>query len=212
MTTTDSNRTTVTSGGTAVQPVDPTKHIADPGPLGLAGFAATTFVLSAVNAGLVAKSIEPVVLPLALFYGGLAQLLAGMWEFRKNNTFGATAFATYGSFWLAFAFYVWQFSDKIPPDQAANATGLFLLVFTIFTGYMAIASLRTSAALIAVFVLLFLTFLFLTIGEFSGAEGIGKFGGWLGLITAVLAWYASFASVINSTFKRTVLPVVPLAR
>jgi succinate-acetate transporter protein len=190
---------------------DPTRHIADPGPLGLAGFAATTFVLSAVNAGLVASSVEPVVLPLALFYGGLAQLLAGMWEFRKNNTFGATAFSTYGSFWLAFAFYVWQFAGKIPAAEASTATGMFLLVFTIFTAYMAVASLRTSGALIAVFVLLFLTFLFLTAGEFSGAAGVAHLGGYLGLITAVLAWYTSFAAVLNSTFKKTVLPVFPLA-
>lgn len=184
--------------------------IADPGPLGLAGFAATTFVLSAVNAGLVPKTIEPAVLPLALFYGGIAQLLAGMWEFKKNNTFGATAFGTYGSFWLAFAFYVWQFAGKIPAADAGTATGMFLLVFTIFTGYMAIASLRTNGVLVAVFVLLFLTFLFLTIGEFAGAEGMGKVGGWLGLLTAVVAWYGSFAVVVNSTFKRAVLPVVPL--
>ncbi|MTD53439.1 acetate uptake transporter [Amycolatopsis pithecellobii] len=196
----------------AAGPVDPTQHIADPGPLGLAGFAATTFALSAVNAGLVAKAIEPVVLPLALFYGGLAQLLAAMWEFRKNNTFGATAFGTYGAFWLSFAFYVWQFADRIPPADAANATGLFLLVFTIFTGYMAIASLRTNAALVGVFVLLFLTFLFLTIGEYSGANSMAKLGGWLGLVTAVVAWYTSFAVVLNSTFKKTVLPVVPLRR
>jgi hypothetical protein len=100
---------------------DPTAHIADPGPLGLAGFAATTFVLSSANAGLVSAAIVPVVLPLALFYGGLAQLLAGMWEFRKNNTFGATAFGTYGAFWLAFAFYIWQFAGKIPAADAASA-------------------------------------------------------------------------------------------
>ncbi|WP_329061647.1 acetate uptake transporter [Amycolatopsis sp. NBC_01480] len=185
--------------------------IADPGPLGLAGFAATTFVLSMVNAGLVPKTIEPVVLPLALFYGGIAQLLAGMWEFRKNNTFGATAFGTYGAFWLAFAFYVWQFAGKIPAADAGTATGMFLLVFTIFTAYMAVASLRTNAVLVAVFVLLFLTFLFLTIGELAGAEGMGKVGGWLGLLTAVAAWYGSFAVVVNSTFKRTVMPVKPLA-
>jgi succinate-acetate transporter protein len=208
MTTTEAERKT----SAATAPADPASHIADPGPLGLAGFAATTFVLSLVNSGVVPKSVEPVVLPLALFYGGLAQLLAGMWEFRKNNTFGATAFGTYGAFWLAFAFYVWQFSSKIPETEASTATGIFLLVFTIFTAYMAIASLRTTVALVAVFVLLFLTFLFLTIGELGGADGIGKFGGWLGLITAVLAWYASFAVVINSTFKKTVLPVVPLAR
>ena len=210
MATTDTGRTTVTSGGTAVQPVDPTKHIADPGPLGLAGFAATTFALSVVNAGLIGKGAAPVVLPLALFYGGLAQLLAGMWEFRKNNTFGATAFGTYGAFWIAYALYAWQFMDKIGPADQAHATGLFLLVFTIFTGYMAIASVRTSVALMGVLVLLFLTYLFLTIGEFSGSDSMAKVGGWLGLVTAVVAWYASFASVVNSTFKRTILPVVPL--
>lgn len=208
MSTTEADRETVPA---PVGPVDPTKHIADPGPLGLAGFAATTFVLSAVNAGIIPKSVEPVVLPLALFYGGLAQLLAGMWEFRKNNTFGATAFGTYGAFWLAFAFYVWQFADKIPASDASTATGWFLLVFTIITGYLAVASLRTSVALIAVFVLLFLTFLFLTIGELAGASGIGKVGGVIGLITAVVAWYTSFAIVLNSTFKKTVLPVMPLA-
>ncbi|WP_020497212.1 acetate uptake transporter [Sciscionella marina] len=185
-------------------------QIADPGPLGLAGFAATTFVLSLVNAGLVPKSVEPVVLPLALFYGGLAQLLAGMWEYRKNNTFGATAFGTYGSFWLAFALFVWVFSAKIPENEAAVATGLFLLVFTIFTAYMTIGALKTNAALLAVFFFLFLTFLFLTIGEF-GAEALGKIGGWLGLLTAILAWYTSFAGILKATFKRDVLPVRPLS-
>ncbi|WP_020661614.1 acetate uptake transporter [Amycolatopsis benzoatilytica] len=196
----------------AAHPTSTAPGIADPGPLGLAGFAATTFVLSTVNAGLVPKSIEPVVLPLALFYGGLAQLLAGMWEFRKNNTFGATAFGTYGAFWLAFAFYVWQFAPKIPAADAATATGMFLLVFTIFTGYMTIAALRTNAVLVGVFVLLFLTFLFLTIAELGGAASMGKVGGWLGLVTAVLAWYGSFAVVTNTTAGRTLLPIGPIRK
>ncbi|GAA3529214.1 GPR1/FUN34/YaaH family transporter [Amycolatopsis ultiminotia] len=193
-------------------PASDSAPIADPGPLGLAGFAATTFVLSAVNAGLIPKSVEPVVLPLALFYGGVAQLLAGMWEFRKNNTFGATAFGTYGAFWLAFAFYVWQFADKIPAADAATATGVFLLVFTIFTAYMTIASLRTTAVLVGVFVLLFLTFLFLTIGELGSASTAGTIGGWLGLATAVVAWYGSFAVVTNTTAGRTILPTIPLGK
>ncbi|WAL69489.1 acetate uptake transporter [Amycolatopsis cynarae] len=209
MTAVEEIRETVSVPAAAV--ADPGAHIADPGPLGLAGFAATTFVLSSINAGVVPKAIEPVVLPLALFFGGFAQLLAGMWEFRKNNTFGATAFTAYGSFWLAFAFYVWQFAGKIPAAQAATATGMFLLVFTVFTAYMTIASLRTSVALVAVFSVLLLTFVCLTAGEFSGAAGVGKLGGWLGLATAVLAWYASFAGVLNGTFKKTVLPVGPLS-
>jgi len=210
MTVTNSAPATATAPAVPAVPADPTAHIADPGPLGLAGFAATTFVLSSANAGIVPAAIVPVVLPLALFYGGLAQLLAGMWEFKRNNTFGATAFGTYGAFWLAFAFYVWQFAGKIPAANAATATGMFLLVFTIFTAYMAIAALRTNVALVLVFAFLFLTFLFLTIGELGNSTGAGKLGGWLGLITAVLAWYTSFAVVLNSTFKRTVLPTLPL--
>lgn len=193
----------------AAEKVDPGAHIADPGPLGLAGFAATTFVLSFVNAGLVPKSVEPVVVPLAFFYGGLAQLLAAMWEYKKGNTFGATAFGTYGPFWLAFALYAWQILPGIPKADAATATGLFLLVFTIFTAYMTIAALKTNLALLVVFALLTLTYLFLTIAEFSGADGLGVFGGWLGILTALAAWYTSFAGVINSTFKKTVAPVFP---
>jgi succinate-acetate transporter protein len=188
----------------------PGAGIADPGPLGLAAFAATTFVLSTVNAGLIGEKLEPVVLGLALAYGGLAQLLAGMWEFKKNNTFGATAFTSYGAFWLAFALYAWQFAPKLPSDQKSTAAAVFLLAFTIFTFYMMIASLRTTGALVAVFVLLFLTFLALTGGDFTGKEGVTHLGGYLGILTAIAAWYASFAGVVNSTFKKSVVPVFPL--
>lgn len=189
---------------------DPPGGVADPGPLGLAAFAMTTFVLSCVNAGLAAKAIEPVVLPLALFYGGLVQLLAGMWEFRKANTFGALAFSSYGAFWLAFA----AFAKFVAPglgDSAASATGIFLLGWTIFTAYMTIAALRTTGAILAVFVVLTLTFLLLTIGSFSGSATISVIGGYAGLVTAVLAWYASFAGVTNATFGRPVVPVKPLS-
>ena len=188
----------------------PTDHIADPGPLGLAAFAMTTFVLSCVNAGLVTKGVEGAVLPLALFYGGTVQLLAGMWEFRKGNTFGALAFSSYGAFWLSFAAYAKFIAPALGADAGA-ATGLFLLGWTIFTAYMTVAALRTTGAILAVFVALTLTFLLLTVGAFSGAGTWSTIGGWLGLITAVLAWYASFAGVTNSTFGKTVIPVVPLS-
>ncbi|CAG7655999.1 acetate uptake transporter [Actinacidiphila bryophytorum] len=181
--------------------------IADPGPLGLAGFAATTFVLSSFNADLIDGSLLPVVLPLALFYGGLVQLLAGMWEFRKGNTFGATAFCSYGAFWLSYAAYVKFVAGTLPADTAHQATGLFLLIWAIFTVYMTVAALRTNGALLAVFVALAATFVVLTIAEFAQSTGTTKVGGWLGLITAVLAWYASFAVVTNSTWKRAVVPV-----
>jgi succinate-acetate transporter protein len=185
----------------------PAPAIADPGPLGLAGFAATTFVLSSFNANLIDASLEAVVLPLALFYGGLVQLLAGMWEFRKGNTFGATAFCSYGAFWLSYAGYAKFVAGGLPADTAHQATGLFLLIWTIFTVYMTVAALRTNGALLAVFVALSATFLLLTIAEFGESSGATKVGGWLGLVTAVLAWYASFAVVTNSTWKRGVLPL-----
>jgi len=186
----------------------PADMIADPGPLGLAAFAMTTFVLSCFNAGFFgAKSpLEAVVLPLALFYGGFAQLLAGMWEFRKANTFGALAFTSYGAFWLSFAAYV-KFVAPGLGAGAASATGLYLLGWTIFTAYMTVASLRVSVAVAAVFVALLLTYALLTVGAFAGSAGISVIGGYLGLVTAVLAWYASFAGVVNATWKRSVLPI-----
>src|SRR4051794_25028112 len=123
--------------------------LADPGPLGLAAFALTTFVLSMFNADLVGKGGEPVVLGLAVAYGGLAQLLAGMWEFRTGNTFGAVAFTSYGAFWLSFFVFVTFFEDKLPAKDAGvagHAVGLYLIAWGIFTAYMFIASLRTTAA------------------------------------------------------------------
>jgi succinate-acetate transporter protein len=182
--------------------------IADPAPLGLAAFAATTFVLSCFNAHLINASEEQVVLPLALFYGGLMQVLASMWEFRKGNTFGATAFGSYGAFWLSFAALV-RFA-KLPPDHAYQALGLYLLIWSIFTFYMTIAALRTTVALLAVFAVLTATFVVLTVGNFAQSTGTLKVGGWLGLVTAVLAWYASFAGVVNATWKQQVIPVLPL--
>jgi succinate-acetate transporter protein len=181
--------------------------IADPGPLGLAAFALTTFVLSMFNSGLVGEGGEPVVFGLALAYGGVAQLLAGMWEFRSGNTFGAVAFTSYGAFWLSFWAYVTFYAGKVPAADAGHAVGLYLIAWGIFTAYMLIASLRTTAAIAGVFFLLTITFLLLGIGDAGGNENITKAGGWLGLATALVAWYASFAVVTNSTFGRTVLPV-----
>ncbi|WP_035803228.1 acetate uptake transporter [Kitasatospora mediocidica] len=186
--------------------------IADPGALGLAAFAMTTFVLSCFNAGLINVSVERVVLPLALFYGGLVQLLAGMWEFRRGNTFAATAFSSFGAFWLTFAAYVGVVAPRLAPAHAYQATGVYLLAWTIFTVYMTLAALRTSVSVLAVFVTLSLTFLFLTIGALGQSSTMTKVGGWAGLVTAVVAWYASLAIVTNGTWRRTVLPTWPLIR
>ena len=180
--------------------------IADPGPLGLAAFALTTFVLSTFNAGILPKTVEAVVLPLALFYGGFAQVLAGMWEVKKGNTFGALAFTSYGAFWLSFAALVKFVAGDLPAADAEKGIGVFLLAWTIFTLYMTLASLRTSGILIAVFVTLSITFIALTVGAFAGNSSISTLGGYLGLLTALEAWYASAAGVTASTFGRPVLP------
>jgi uncharacterized protein len=181
--------------------------IADPAPLGLAGFALTTFVLSCANANLVNTAAGfGSVLGLALAYGGIAQLLAGMWEFRKGNTFGAVAFSSYGAFWISFWWLVSYDSTSL---AAPHVLAVWLLAWTIFTGYMCIASMRVSGVVFAVFFVLFFTFLFLCLGAWGNHEGLTKFGGWLGLITAVLAWYGSFAGVTNFTFKKNVIPTFP---
>ncbi|HYB28328.1 MAG TPA: acetate uptake transporter [Solirubrobacteraceae bacterium] len=196
---------------------------ADPGPLGLAAFAGTTFMLSLINSGLVGThklpggGLLPMVAALALAYGGAAQFLAGIWEFRTGNTFGAVAFCSYGAFWISFYFIV-QSVGKNLPTEVFSGLGLYLWMWGIFTAYMFIASLRTTGAVALVFLLLAITFIILGIGNSSLAgtasatNGTIKLGGWVGIITAIAAWYASFAGVLNSTFGRVVAPVVPLRR
>ena len=178
----------------------PSAAVANPAPLGLCAFALTTFVLSAANAKLFSGA--EVVIGLALFYGGLAQLLAGMWEFRTGNTFGATAFTSYGAFWLAVAA---SLQLKLIPND--TAFGFFLLGWTIFTGIMLLASLKTSVALIAVFALLFATFLLLTMGALGG--GTTQIGGCFGLATALVAWYTALAGLLASMPSAFTLPVGP---
>ncbi len=189
----------------------PGAHIADPAPLGLAAFALTTFVLSAVNAGWLPATAEPVVFGLALAYGGIVQVAAGIWEFAKGNTFGATAFCSYGAFWVSFWWLTGHTTfPEATPDDTAHAVGLYLLVWGIFTAYMSVAAARTNLATLAVFVLLTLTFLVLAWGEFAGSDGIHELGGYLGLLTALAAWYASFAGVTAFTWGRQIAPVGPV--
>jgi uncharacterized protein len=185
-------------------------HFADPAPLGLGAFALTTFMLSSFNSGLAPKSAEVVVLGVALFYGGIAQLFAGMWEFAKGNTFGALAFSSYGAFWMSF-WYLVSHGKDLPTTgtDAAKGIGVFLLAWTIFTLYMTLVASRISGVLFLLFAVLSLTFVFLTIGSFGGSASMTKVGGWLGLLTALVAWYASFAGVLNGTAKRVVLPTWP---
>jgi hypothetical protein len=180
---------------------------ADPAALGLGAFAMTTFVLSVVNAGLIPKADEPVVLGLALFYGGIAQFAAGIWEFANRNVFGATAFCSYGAFWLSFWFLSQFNAASLPAQDAGKAVGLYLLAWAIFTAYMTISAWRVSMGVFAVFVFLTLTFIALFLGAFAGAAGLTVLGGWLGIVTALVAWYCSLAVVANATYKRSVLPV-----
>ncbi|HVW80294.1 MAG TPA: acetate uptake transporter [Mycobacteriales bacterium] len=197
---------------TSERPVPaPAPDVADPAPLGLAAFALTTFILSLANANVYPSAAAAAVYT-AIAYGGGAQLLAGMWEFRRGNTFGATAFSSYGGFWIA-VFFIVQVG-KIAPGAPGTAAlfGTFFLGWAIFTAYMTIASMRVSGAVLVVFVLLTVTFVLLCIGAFHGSASLTHAGGWVGVATAAAAWYASFAGVTNSTFNKTVVPTFPLAR
>jgi succinate-acetate transporter protein len=163
-----------------------------------------------MNANLVSATGIGAVLGLAFAYGGLAQLLAGMWEFRTGNTFGAVAFTSYGAFWISFFFII-----RVVPASLVTVHGLsaYLWMWGIFTIYMFLASLRTTGAVALVLLLLAITFVLLAIGDMgSGHKTITHAGGYVGLATAAAAWYASFAAVINSTFGRIIAPVFPLRR
>ncbi len=188
--------------------VQPTAVVtkADPAPLGLAAFALTTFVLSVTNAGLIGASSVQAVLALALAYGGLAQFMAGMWEFRNGNTFGATAFTSYGAFWIAFAAFLFLFAPGMKAGDAAGAAGTFNLAWGIFTAYMWIATLRHAWPVMVVFLLLAITFFVLAAGAYTSNTTINHIGGYIGILTAIAAWYASASSIINESFGRQVLP------
>jgi succinate-acetate transporter protein len=193
------------------QPSATVPVIADPAPLGLAAFAMTTFVLSMFNADLIGKGGEPVVLALALAYGGLTQLLAGMWEFKRGNTFGAVAFSSYGAFWLSFWALNVFYAKGIPAGDVGDAVGLFLIGWGIFTTYMLVAAFRASIGVVLVFLLLAITFFLLGFGNTGPHPNLIKWGGYFGLATAATAWYVSFAGVVAASFGRSILPVKPLS-
>ena len=188
------------------------RMIADPAPLGLGSFALTTFLLSLVNVGVMPVQTEPVVLGVALAYGGIAQILAGMWEFRKGNVFGATVFTSFGAFWLSFWAYVTFFAARIPAEQHGTAAGWYLIAWAIFTTLMLVAALRTTAVLAVVFVVLAVGLFLLGFGALGANSGLTKMGGVLGILAAVGAWYLCLAGVVASTFGRPILPNPPLFR
>src|SRR5579862_4606675 len=187
---------------------------ADPAPLGLAAFALTTFLLSGHNASFIPDAIW---VGAALFYGGVAQLLAGMWEFRNRNVFGATAFSTYGGFWLGLGIFVvllsssHGFAGLLKGADINNSLAWFLIAFAIFNTYMMLWATRVNIAVLLVFATLEATEILLAIGYFRLAHGMSPYmlhvGGWAGIVTAGTAWYTSAAGVVNGMSPRAVLPV-----
>ncbi len=177
---------------------------ADPAPLGLAGFAFTTFLLSFVNAGLIPKTGTNVVVPLALAYGGLAQLIAGSWEMRRGNTFGFTAFTSYGSFWMFYALMILLANMHITGTLPGIAVGWALILWGIFTLYMWGGAMMSPLSLNLTFLFLWLTFIVLGIGAIYSSAGITHAGGYLGILSAFFAAYTSFAIIINTSRPGTI--------
>jgi succinate-acetate transporter protein len=193
-----------------------TAPAADPAPLGLAAFALTTFLLSAKNAGWMGSATGNAWLGYAFAYGGLCQLLAGMWEFRNRNVFGATAFSTYGGFWIGLGIWVLTVATAAPPKgmtaaaygaAAGKDVAWILLAFAIFNTYMLLWSTHVNMAVFAVFLTLEATEVILFIGGFAGNASLGKIGGYVGVLTALCAWYTSAAGVINGMRGAPFVPV-----
>jgi len=195
-------------------PVPEPAPVADPAPLGLAAFALTTFMLSGHNASFIPDAAW---VGLALFYGGLVQLLAGMWEFRNRNVFGATAFSTYGGFWLSLGTFVLLvstshgFASLLKGSDLDNSLAWFLIAFAIFNTYMLLFATRVSIAVMGVFLALEVTEIMLAIGYFRIANGQSPWmlhaGGWAGIVTAGIAWYTSAGGVVNGMASRPILPL-----
>lgn len=193
---------------TTTTPAAPALAVADPAPLGLAAFALTTFLLSAANAGWMTKATGDAWLGYAFAYGGFGQLLAGMWEFRNKNVFGATAFSTYGGFWIGLGLWALLVAPKAASPAAANHDiAWILLAFAIFNTYMLLCSTAVNTAVFLVFLTLEATEIILFIGNFTGSSGTVKLGGYIGLLTALVAWYTSAAGVMNGLRGRPTIPV-----
>jgi uncharacterized protein len=208
--------TTLEPESTSVMRLASLPPVADPAPLGLAGFALTTFLLSAQNANWTHGGNAW--LGYAFAYGGVAQLLAGMWEFRNRNVFGATAFSTYGAFWIGLGLYLELAASG--SKNVANDLGWLLMGFLIVNTYLLICSLGVNVAVFLVFLTLEATELLLVLGNLRlpvhalpTTSDLIKAGGVVGVVTAAVAWYTSFAGVANGLWGRTMLPVgKPLVR
>ncbi|KAG0645694.1 Monocarboxylate transporter acpA [Hyphodiscus hymeniophilus] len=205
------------------------RKFANPAPLGLSAFALTTFILSLVNVGTRNLTEPNIVVALAYGYGGLVQLLAGMWEMAVGNTFGATALSSYGGFWLSFAIVLTPGGFDIQAayatvdattgkpttagaDDFTNAFGLFLIGWFIFTFILLICTLRSTVAFFLLFFFLDMAFLLLGIGYLQASAGVPKTsvikaGGYFGLFAAFTAWYNALAGIADDSNSFFVIPV-----
>jgi len=193
------NNNAAAPAATAVRP----SRIGNPASLGLFSFASTTFILSMYNVSARGINTPNVVVGMALFCGGLAQLLAGMWEFPRGNVFGGTAFTSYGAFWLSYATIFIPgsgisaaYPSSTTSSEFSSAIGIYLFTWFIITFLLLVASLRKSIAFIALFGFLSLTFLLLGAGAFTGKASVNKAGGALGIITALIAYYVGLADLL----------------
>ena len=181
---------------------------ANPAGLGLVAFGLTTVLLSLINAGVLPAGGEGVVIPLAIAFGGLMQIFAGAFEFKLGNTFGMTAFLSYGAFWWWFAFLLlFAHNQWIDIAEAGPTVGVALLLWGVLTLYLWVSTFRLSKILFLIFLTLWVTFALLGFGAVSANPALTHAGGWLGLLCGTLAIYGSFAIVTNATFGRSVLPV-----
>jgi succinate-acetate transporter protein len=180
------------------------EKIANPGALGLGGFALTTFLLSFINAGILDPANLGVVLGMAFFYGGLAQVLAGMWEFKTGNIFGATCFTSFGAFLMGLALLKVLEAAGIIAVVPPAGLAVFLIAWGLFTLYATFAATKAPRGLLILFIALTITFFLLAAGEFS--TGFKMAGGYLGILVALIAWYDSAAILINDMYGRKVLP------
>ncbi|KUO95533.1 acetate uptake transporter [Ferroacidibacillus organovorans] len=185
---------------------------ADPGPLAVGAFSATSFMLGVYNAGLLHSGGVAVVFPAAFFFGGMIQLLVSVLEFIRGNTFGTMVFGTYGAFWVIFGGIEIWFAKMMTPSDIGSAVSLFLAMFAILTFFFFIASLKTDRVLISIFFLLLVTFILLSIGAGSGLSGFTTFGGWTTILFSILGFYHAGADLINSTYGRAVLSNGPVKK
>lgn len=178
---------------------------ANPGPLGLMGFGMTTVLLNIHNIGV--YELNSMVMAMGIFFGGLAQIFAGLNEQKKGNTFAATAFTSYGAFWLSFVTLLLLPKMGLAEASDSLSMGFYLLMWGIFTGFMFAGTLKLTRALQVVFGTLTILFFLLAIKDFTGIAGIGIIAGYVGIICGLSAIYTAVAEILNELYERIVLPI-----